>query len=190
MEARARNPNGTFQKGAYDPTRARRVKGEANKITRDIKNGCIEGFAAHGLDGKGKLGFPGYIQFLAGKHPKAAVRIIEKLLPLQVNGQGFGHSAIGSVNIVSIPSGVHLTRSELAQLQNPTPHVIDHVPQQETPALEPIEAPTPEPAAIDQEFTPQTERERQLLTELEALSPEELLERAKQVGYFDVADGN
>jgi hypothetical protein len=41
-------------------------------------------------------------------------------------------------------------------------------------------------APTDHAFTPQTERERQLLAELELLSSEELLERAKRAGYVDV----
>ena len=41
----------------------------------------------------------------------------------------------------------------------------------------------------ESEFEPQTERERRLLEELESLSPEQLLERARQAGYVDV-DGS
>jgi hypothetical protein len=41
----------------------------------------------------------------------------------------------------------------------------------------------------DREFTPQTDCEQQLLAELESLSPQELLERAKQAGFVDV-DGS
>jgi hypothetical protein len=42
-------------------------------------------------------------------------------------------------------------------------------------------------AAPDElEFEPQTERERRLLAELEALSPEQLMERARQAGFVDV----
>jgi len=57
-----------------------------NRITRDIRAGCIEGFARHGADGRGKDGFAGYIFFLAKRHPKAAAKIIERLLRAQRSG--------------------------------------------------------------------------------------------------------
>jgi hypothetical protein len=105
-----------------------RTRGIANKITRDIREGCIAGFAAHGLDGKGKLGFPGYIQFLATKHPKTASRLIEKLLPFVVNAPGFVSPTISTINVVSIPSGEYLSKETINHLQHQGSHAIDRVP--------------------------------------------------------------
>src|SRR3954452_11604622 len=106
MEERPRNTNGTFQKGQPSPVGARRKAGIQNKITKDIREGAIEGFARHGSNGRGEGGFAGFCYFLAKKHPKAAAKIVEKLLPLQVQGSGVGgNSFIHSVNIVSVPSG-------------------------------------------------------------------------------------
>jgi hypothetical protein len=171
MDTRKRNTNGTFQKGQPPPKEAHRQRGVTNKITTDIKAGAIAGFARHGSNGRGEGGFAGFCYFLAKKHPKAAVRIIEKLLPLQVNASGMGDNRITTVNVVSIPTDTFLSRDQIAQLQ---PRLaLDHAPLAEGPA----------PTA---EFVPQTERKRELLSELEKLTPEELLERAKQAGYIDV----
>ena len=106
MDSRKRNPNGTFQKGQPPPVSAHRQNGVRNKITRDIKEGCIAGFARHGSNGRGEGGFAGFCYYLAKRHPKAAAKIVEKLLPLQVNGAGLGGSMVSSVNIVS--AGRHL----------------------------------------------------------------------------------
>ena len=48
--ARKRRPDGTFPKGHLPP---RRPRGSANKITRDLKAGIIEGAVKVGRDGKG-----------------------------------------------------------------------------------------------------------------------------------------
>jgi hypothetical protein len=50
---------------------------------------------------------------------------------------------------------------------------------------EPAQIAAPLPHNPEPEFEPRTERERQLLAELEALSPEQLLARAKEAGYVD-----
>ena len=125
QESPPRKP-GTFLPG-HDPRRSKpdRRKGTVNKIPADIKKGCIEGFTAHGFDGRGLDGFPGYIRFLAGKHPKAAAKIVEKLLPLNITGTGLAASTIGSINVVSIPSGNFLTPEAIAQLSPRPPLQID-----------------------------------------------------------------
>src|SRR5258708_9702812 len=138
MEQRERAANGTFLKGQPSTEGARRKKGSLNKITADIREGAIAGFARHGSNGRGEGGFSGFCYYLAKKHPKAAAKIVEKLLPLNIHGQGFGNRAIGQINIVSVPHGVHLSRAEMDQLREP--HVIDHQPELlEAPAPEPIE---------------------------------------------------
>src|SRR5512132_703741 len=71
----------------------RRKKGTLNKLTADIRAGAISGFARHGSNGRGEGGFAGFCFYLAKKHPKAAARIVEKLLPLTVNANGAGNLA-------------------------------------------------------------------------------------------------
>src|SRR6478736_2044194 len=86
---RPRNPDGSFAKGGPPPPpSAHRKKGIANKITADIREGAIAGFARHGSNGRGEGGFAGFCFYLAKKHPKAAARIVEKILPMTVNGTG------------------------------------------------------------------------------------------------------
>jgi hypothetical protein len=146
MEERKRNANGTFQKGQPSPEGARRKRGTLNKITRDIREGCIEGFARHGSNGRGEGGFAGYIYFLAKRHPKAACRVIEKLLPLTVNANGASSVAVGQVNIVSVPSNEFLSKEAAARLREPLQ--IEHEPQPEQPEPAPVE----DPVAVDPEF--------------------------------------
>jgi hypothetical protein len=158
---------GTFLPG-HDPRRKRshRPKGALNKIPDDIRRDCVAGLAAHGYDGKGRDGLPGYVRLLAEKHPKQAARIIERILPLTVNGGGFGNRAIGQINIVSIPSGEYLSKNDAQKLREP--HTINHAPQLEAPAPEPIE----QIEVLSPEETSLTDEQ------LDAMSVEELMQRA------------
>ena len=113
-----RAKNGQFQKGDAPPEGARRKKGTPNKLTADIRQGCIDGFARHGSDGRGSGGFSGYIFYLAKRHPKAAARLIEKLLPLQIKSD-FGAGHISNVSIVSVPAGHYLTAEDIDRLAAP-----------------------------------------------------------------------
>ena len=110
-----------------------------NKITRDIRQGCIDGCARHGSNGRGEGGFAGYIFFLAKRHPKAACRVIEKLLPLQVNGNGLGGAVIGTINVQSIPSGSFLSSEDIRKIQQP--QLLEHEPidREGTPEYERVE---------------------------------------------------
>jgi hypothetical protein len=106
---------GTFLPG-HDPRRSTpkaRQKGQLNRIPQDIKRGCIEGLSAHGFDGKGLDGFPGFVRYLAAKHPKAAAKIVERLLPLNIHGSGLTASTIGSINIVSVPENRFLSPADI-----------------------------------------------------------------------------
>ena len=173
MEQRQRNPNGTFVKGGSPPEKARRAKGIQNKITRDIREGAIAGFARHGSNGRGE-GFSGFCYYLAKRHPKAAVRIIEKLLPLNINATAAGAS-IHTVNIVSIPSGEHLTKDAIARLQQS--QLLEHEPQP-SPQLELIAAPCDEPAAPDVIDEPSTEPAPEPVQE-----PNPVVRRAMALGF-------
>jgi hypothetical protein len=81
-----------------------------------------------------------------------------------------------TVNIVSVPEGFYKQPDGTFSPDAPG-RLIEHIPCEPVTRAQPLE-----------EFEPRTERERRLLAELEALSPEELLERARQAGYVD-ADG-
>jgi hypothetical protein len=142
-------------------------------LTADIRRDCIAGFAAHGLDGKGKFGFRGYMQFLATKHPKAAARLIEKILPFVVNGSGFNPAPVSTIRIVGIESGEYLSREDIDRLQQ-QPQLFNHVP-----AIEHHNAPAPE---IEAKPEP---RLAALEAELNNLSYDELLARARQCGLVD-----
>ena len=122
---------------------AHRKKGVANKITADIREGAIAGFARHGSNGRGEGGFAGFCFYLAKKHPKAAARIVEKLLPLQVNGTGLGGGpSINTVNIISVPTDTYLSAEDISRLHPPM-QTIEQIPQAEhTPQEEPALAPS------------------------------------------------
>ena len=70
--------------------------------------------------------------------------------------------------VISVPTDNYLSSEDIARLRTQT---IEHAPQ----ALAPIEQAEREryvaPEISDREFEPQTERERRLLAELEALEP-------------------
>ena len=73
-QKRPRNANGTFGKGGPPPAaRAHRQRGVSNKITRDIRDGAIAGFARHGSNGRGEGGFAGYC-FSFGETPSKGCR--------------------------------------------------------------------------------------------------------------------
>ena len=159
---------GTF--GTNNQPARRRSK---NRIPLDVKAGVIEGLAAHGEDGEGKGGFPGFVLYLARKHPKSAARLAERLLPPSVvvanNSSSGGH--IHTVNIVSIPSGVHLSQEELARLNQPQ-LTIDHAPQLED--------------SGDVEHEPLPESIAQLVEQIEQPpepEPDPIMRRALAMGY-------
>ena len=109
-------------------------------MTADIRAGAIEGFARHGSNGRGEGGFAGFCFYLAKKHPKAAARIVEKLLPLTVNanGTGFGGPTISTINVVSIPSDHYISAADIAKMRGPVQ--LEHIPSPEPlPQIEPAE---------------------------------------------------
>ena len=179
---------GTFLPG-HDPRRkaTHRPKGSRNKIPNDIRRDCVEGLARHGLDGKGKDGFVGYIQYLASKHPKQAARIVEKILPLTIKGDGLTSSRIGTVNIVSVPEGKYLRPEEIARMAPRSNMWLEHAPEPQPSALESFEQLKPAEQLSDEAPfpEPQSPKEARLLDELRDLSREELLRRAKEAGLVN-----
>ena len=115
----------------HDPRRVipleRKPKGP-NKIARDLKNGIIEAAENLGSDGEGTGGLVGYLEFLGKKHPKAFAGLLAKVLPMQVTAT-VSNSMVGTVKIVTIPSGNYLSSKDMVQLQEP--HTIDVIPEQD-----------------------------------------------------------
>ncbi|MBT1511783.1 hypothetical protein KIP88_14825 [Bradyrhizobium sp. SRL28] len=85
-----------------------RVKGQANRITRDLRQAIIAAAEAYGSDGYGSGGVVGYCYFLAARHPRAFTGLLGKMLPLQVSGSV--QSVVEQVTIVSVPAGNFLSK--------------------------------------------------------------------------------
>ena len=169
-----------------------RQKGSLNRIPTDLKRDVIAGFAKHGSDGAGKDGVVGFAYYLAAKHPKVAGKILERLLPLTIKGDGLTSSTISTVNIVSVPAGKFLSPEEVAAFSprslpqidqeivrgwSDEPSQLEHAsaPVQSVPErLESREQPD-EPALERARSRLQSSDEAQLQDELSNLSREERL---------------
>jgi hypothetical protein len=163
QEAPARKP-GTFLPG-HDPRRSTlkaRQKGQLNRIPTDLKRDCLEGFKAHGFDGRGKDGIPGFIRYLSAKHPKVAGKILERLLPLSIHASGASSVAVGGITIVSVPSGEFFNQEMAAKLREP-PLQLEHEPLEQ-----PEPAPVEDPVAIEPEqLEPEHKVEREPVPDVE-----------------------
>ena len=108
----------------------------------------------------------GFCLHLAERHPKAHGGLLAKLLPYNLHADvNTAVPTITSVNIVSVPSGVHFSPEQMECAQQGKPFTIDYDQMREEPAPveEPIEVRSPE--------------EEQLLATLKAMNAEELLAR-------------
>jgi hypothetical protein len=145
-------------------------KGVVAKITRNLKEGIINGAAEHGFDGEGKGGLDGYLQMCATKYPKHYMLLLARLLPHVIKGDGVGNVAVGSITITTVPSGFHLTGEHIARM---SPRLeIEHEPQPE-PQPQPEQVDDrldteAEPAPIEPEPEPETYMERLRREALEA----------------------
>ena len=92
-----------------------------------------------------------------------------------------------TINVLSVPSGYFLSHEQIEankrgeriiNLSDCTPLLLEQDAPQPLLRIVPDHEPAPE-------FKPQNERERRLLAELEGLTHEQLLERAKQAGFVD-----
>jgi len=102
-------------------------------LSRDIKEAIISGAAAHGSDGRGTGGMPGYLEMCAAEFPKEYMGLLARLVPLQVRGQAAGMAGIniGSVNIHPVASDRYLTAQEMRSMLTP---VIDQNNEPQPPA--------------------------------------------------------
>jgi hypothetical protein len=149
-----------------------RAKGLQNKICRDLKEGLIDAAIAHGADGLGAGGLHGYLFLLASEHRKTFAGLLCKLLPLNMTAN-VEKSLINEVRIISVPSGVHLSPEQMARAQAGEPYTIDAV---TTRSQEPEEP-------IAHEIVPQSPEEARLLAELDAMTDEQLMDRAVECGW-------
>lgn len=147
-----------------------RPRGSQGKVTKDLKEGLIEGAVLCGYNGAGEGGLVGYCRWLAERHPKVYGHLLAKLLPYNLNATS---AAIQTVKIVSIPSGVFLNHEQMELAQQGKPFTIDH--DEPAPCEEPVEPAPPEVPATTKEPIVQQD---------EALSPEEaeLLARLAALG--------
>ena len=105
-----------------------RLKGGANKITRDVKEGILEGAIAFGSDGTGAGGLTGYFTMCAAKYPKAYMHLLGKLVPMNLTSDGTVGNHIASVNIISVPTNTFLSPDDMAKVRDRKPLQIEHMP--------------------------------------------------------------
>src|SRR4051794_38634740 len=67
------------------PEQAGRKKGVRNRTTLLLKEAILQAATLVGQDGKGKDGLVGYLKMLAVRERAVYVRLLEKVLPMQVN---------------------------------------------------------------------------------------------------------
>jgi hypothetical protein len=113
-----------------------RPKGAQDKITKDLKLGLIEGAVQAGFDGEGTGGLIGYCKWMAMFHPKAYATLLVKLLPYNIHANTESSPTITSVNILSVPSGCHLTQEQMECARQGQPFAIDHEPTPDEPEVQ------------------------------------------------------
>ena len=127
-------------------TPPRKPKGAIAKITRDLKEGIIDAAVIVGSDGEGTGGLTGFLVDLALHHKKAYAGLLAKILPLQISPHYNAGAMIGSVNIISVPTGSHFSAAELQRIEQGQ-GTLDVMPQ-----LEQLDEPArfqEEPAAVE-----------------------------------------
>src|SRR4051812_42688016 len=135
---RPRAANGHFARGQPAPNPgARRKRGIANKLTRDIKHGITEAAILHGSDGKGKDGLVGFFSFLLLNDLRAFSNLLGRLIPFQVSGVPEGGTV--NVTISPVPSGHFLPLEEARALSGYAPGGVLTM----TPGIKIGEAPSP-----------------------------------------------
>src|SRR6476646_4670678 len=75
-------------------------KGAVAKVTRDVKQGILNGAISHGFDGEGLGGLDGYFAMCAARYPKHYMSLLGKLMPIQLHNEGLTGTSIGTVNVL------------------------------------------------------------------------------------------
>lgn len=100
-----RLPDGRFAPGHR--RLASREPGKANKLTRDIRQGMLSSAIAHGSDGRGKDGLPGFCSWLLANDLKAWCSIFARMVPGELKANVDHHHRALKVIIQPIASGFH-----------------------------------------------------------------------------------
>lgn len=80
------NPTPVAKKHLFQPgNKMGRKKGTKNKFSIKLKEAILEAAALSGEDGKGKNGAVGYLKWLSRAEPAVFGRMLEKVMPLQVD---------------------------------------------------------------------------------------------------------
>ena len=95
-----------------------RLKGVVNKVSRDLKNGVLNGAIACGYDGNGLGGLDGFLLMCAQRHPKHYMALLGRLMPMQPSAD-VGHH-IETVNILPVASGSFLSHEEIEKARSGT----------------------------------------------------------------------
>jgi hypothetical protein len=144
-----------------------RIPGSINRISKDLKNGVLNGAIAYGCDGQGTGGLDGYLYMCAGKYPKAYLHLLGKLMPMQVQGDGIVRPGV-SISVISVDSGNYLSAADCERMSAPGQMIEQAAVEQAKPEhqIAPEEAlPTPSLTALE--------------TKLLALGHDQLLELAR-----------
>jgi hypothetical protein len=80
-----RKQDGKFAKNAPRPANSGRAKGRRNRTTVMLKEAILTAAELAGADGKGKDGMVGYLRMLAVKERQLFTRLLEKVLPMQLD---------------------------------------------------------------------------------------------------------
>jgi hypothetical protein len=88
---------GQFGKGDPRPPNSGAKVGQTYKPTmnRKVKEAMINGAIMVGSDNRGRDGLDGYFAFLAWKHPQVFGRLIERVMPTQIEGKLTGDIMTG-----------------------------------------------------------------------------------------------
>jgi len=115
-----------------------RRKGCLNKITSDLKQGILRGAQNCGYDGRGLGGIDGFLLMCAQQHPKHYLALLGRILPTTMTPEAPRPPT--TVNVLSVPVGVHLSRAQIEDMRQGKPLVLDPEQMAEMPApAEPIE---------------------------------------------------
>jgi hypothetical protein len=116
-------------RGLTEPRKQRhhRQKGSINKVTKEIKAGCLEAATRLGRDGKGAGGFIGYLEFLGKEYPPCFAHLLGKLIPYQVNASLIASGTV-SINIVTAPENNFISPEEAAKNIASVPAIIEGKP--------------------------------------------------------------
>lgn len=79
-----RSASGRFVKGAPKPPNAGRTKGKRNRTTGLLRDAIIKAADLCGRDGRGTDGAVGYLVWLSRAEPAVFGRLLERVLPMQV----------------------------------------------------------------------------------------------------------